>query len=650
MSTRTQKTMGALIALSMATAAASAGSTDMEGKVTVAVGAGVSGVEFKGRNKTNREIHDFTFEIGEDCGRDIVTVKVVSTQNGGAGDWDVDDDADTSVGSNEGADDKDDADSSPGRVTRVDNSGDGEDNTGGDEANPQNKDGKAIDKNKYFTITITFSGPTTGSCNLCITPTNENNIQLASVTDGGLGQDGTALIALKPAFVPGVGTAMVNATGQDIVAVALQPLGDFGIVEVLQLDPITNDYVQSVLCDLGPECFVELAFPTAPGELLLLDMFFEQMSPEHESVVQINPITIPGPITGACCTADGGCQDQVADFVCLDGGGTNWAPFASCSDVLCPLQPVGSCCLYDGGCEDSLTETDCFNADGLAFNPFGGCADAICPSFGACCSDDQGCFETDAAECQDFGTFLGAGTYCGVDGDVDDETCQNQCDGTSPRIINDASLGVDAPCSGYIDPRAESTDGVGLDLGLDTVTLVFDRPVRDIGTGSGGLLTTAAFEIRETGDNLPPQVIGLTTSIDPLGFQVAVLSLDRPISVQEWTTIQAHVEDTCGQSIDNQGDLGPGVIENDRVDYGFLPADINQDGTVTPFDLLAFRLAINEGTQSDDSQCGLQADYVDTNRDGVVTPFDLLALRQLINGSLPATRIWAGETINHPQP
>ncbi len=47
---------------------------------------------------------------------------------------------------------------------------------------------------------------------------------------------------------------------------------------------------------------------------------------------------------------------------------------------------------------------------------------------------------------------------------------------------------------------------------------------------------------------------------------------------------------------------------------------------------------------------GTPEDYVDTNRTGEITPFDLLMFRQLVTGTVPATRIWNGETANHPQP
>ncbi len=47
---------------------------------------------------------------------------------------------------------------------------------------------------------------------------------------------------------------------------------------------------------------------------------------------------------------------------------------------------------------------------------------------------------------------------------------------------------------------------------------------------------------------------------------------------------------------------------------------------------------------------GFATDYPDTDRSGDVARFDLLCFRQLINGVSPATRPWAGETMNSEQP
>ncbi len=95
------------------------------------------------------------------------------------------------------------------------------------------------------------------------------------------------------------------------------------------------------------------------------------------------------------------------------------------------------------------------------------------------------------------------------------------------------------------------------------------------------------------------------------------------------------------------GDLRPGVDEHDRIDFLFLPGDVDQNGVVQPFDLLQFRQIV-DGIYVPAQ--GIDEDYADTNRTGEITPFDLLMYRQLINGVPPATQPWAGETANNPQP
>jgi len=114
-------------------------------------------------------------------------------------------------------------------------------------------------------------------------------------------------------------------------------------------------------------------------------------------------------------------------------------------------------------------------------------------------------------------------------------------------------------------------------------------------------------------------------------------------------TVTADVEDLSGNAIESVGDAGPGTAEPDRVDIGFLPANVNQDNVVTPFDLLAFRVQINECHPV--PGCGPETlPFLDIDRSGNVTPFDLLRLRQLINGVTPATQPWMTASMNHPQP
>ncbi len=215
-------------------------------------------------------------------------------------------------------------------------------------------------------------------------------------------------------------------------------------------------------------------------------------------------------------------------------------------------------------------------------------------------------------------------------------------DTTPPEIVHAAGLpGETRPFSGYIDPRIESSNGADLDRGTTQVTLRFSETVDNVG---GGGLTADAFTVSETGAETPPGIV----SVDATNMPEVVITLDRPITLSEYTTIQATVQDMADipnviVDAGNQGD----VDESDRVDIAFLPADVDQDGEVGPFDLLAFRQIVNGQLNPEQ---GTNADYVDSDRDGAVAPFDLLTFRQMVNGIAPATRSWSGETLNDPRP
>jgi Dockerin type I domain len=213
------------------------------------------------------------------------------------------------------------------------------------------------------------------------------------------------------------------------------------------------------------------------------------------------------------------------------------------------------------------------------------------------------------------------------------------------RVVHGAS-GVsytDHAYGGFIDPRRESSDGVSHNAGINKVTFIFSDEV--VSGNGGGDVGPADFEVSETGEASPPSIIGVDASQNP----TIVVTLDRPITVQEWTTIRADVSSSVTElGVPNLGDLGPGVNELDRIDIGFLPGDVDQSGLVNPVDLFLYRQYVNDVSSP---TLGLKVDFLDTDRDGVVTPPDLFAYRQLINGvSPPATQAWAGATMNNPRP
>ncbi len=216
-------------------------------------------------------------------------------------------------------------------------------------------------------------------------------------------------------------------------------------------------------------------------------------------------------------------------------------------------------------------------------------------------------------------------------------------DEVGPEIVH-GSAGVsfhEHGFGGFIDAGSESTDGSTVNRGIDQMVIGFSEPVVDLG---GTELTAAAFGVVETGGAAPPSV----TAVEMVDETSVRVTLSRIIAIQEWTTVIASVEDLSGNAIENLGHQGPGVNEPDRVDIGFLPADVDQGGAVSPFDLLRFRQIVNDVFTPAE---GLAVDYTDIDRNGATTPFDLLTFRQLVNGvSPPATRSWSGAALNNDRP
>ncbi len=174
----------------------------------------------------------------------------------------------------------------------------------------------------------------------------------------------------------------------------------------------------------------------------------------------------------------------------------------------------------------------------------------------------------------------------------------------------------------YIDPRMESTDRAGLDIGITQFNLTFSEPVHDVG---GMDLTAAAFTIENTGSASPPNVL----SVETTDRQNVTITIDRPITVDQWTSVRANVAGAAGTSAC-------------ALHVGFLPGDVNQDGVVAPTDLFRIRQTVNLSLSPID---GAFTDYVDIDRDSNITPLDLFRFRQLINGIGPATRAWGKQSL-----
>jgi len=230
-------------------------------------------------------------------------------------------------------------------------------------------------------------------------------------------------------------------------------------------------------------------------------------------------------------------------------------------------------------------------------------------------------------------------------------TIASACESVPPQIVH-ANVAPSpsgstsaSTCSGYIDPRIENIVVATVDtpVGPDEVVFEFSEPVFAIG---GGPVTMASFAVTQTGVGTPPGIAGVVQD-DP-NLPVYRVQLDRIIDFKEWTTVRAMVEDVCGNEISNMGDLGPAANEPDRIDVGRLPGDINQDGIVSPVDLVNLRQFLRSNSFHNDCDDVL---YFDLNRNGALgDPQDLIRFRQIRLGSAPATQRWALQEMNVPQP
>ncbi len=204
-----------------------------------------------------------------------------------------------------------------------------------------------------------------------------------------------------------------------------------------------------------------------------------------------------------------------------------------------------------------------------------------------------------------------------------------------PRFDHEAMCTDGSVFTAYIDPR--SREG-----GLTVAVVIFTEPVYDVGSTQGGTqpgtLTASAFTLTETSGAIPPTVLS-AGHLDG-DHSVVLIQWDRPITLQEWTTIIARVEDACGNIIPALPDFGPGILERNRVDIGFLPCDFDQSGDWSPFDLL-YWIQWNNGIF--EPECLDMLAYFDFNRNGFIDPFDMLQIRLECFHDPPGA-------MNHPQP
>ncbi|NOS99019.1 MAG: hypothetical protein HOP29_00135 [Phycisphaerales bacterium] len=202
----------------------------------------------------------------------------------------------------------------------------------------------------------------------------------------------------------------------------------------------------------------------------------------------------------------------------------------------------------------------------------------------------------------------------------------------APALVHgNGGAGQVQPCSGYRDPRIETT-------GPDRVVMQFNEPVRGIG---GFPVGAESFIPTETGGGAPPVVMAVNQLAPMDGSRYEVV-LNRVMTLQQWTTIRATVEDLCGNPITNNGSLGL-ANEPDRVDIARLPGNVNQDLATQPVDLINFRQAFAGGFAA---PCLPATLYFDIDRNATaLQPNDLIRFRQILAGTAPATKIWLNQTI-----
>lgn len=261
-------------------AGASSAQTDVAGKTKVPIGNGVPGISFLGKNKTKRDIHDFTFLLGADCGVTIQAITV--TGPGGLGDWDVDD---NEGGASQGPGETDDTDGSAGTKARVDNDG-----AGGEPA-PQAGAGKEIKADGTFTIDITFSGMTTGPCTLCITPTNDKGFQLCTASlPGGLMAGANVFTVDNDVMVThGAGAGFDNNTGNTITGLQFARPSGLPFGAVFEVDPDSSIDLASNGCG-APACGLILAAPVPPGGVVSFDAALPLLDPGSGTAISITPL------------------------------------------------------------------------------------------------------------------------------------------------------------------------------------------------------------------------------------------------------------------------------------------------------------------------------------------------------------------------
>jgi hypothetical protein len=189
----------------------------------------------------------------------------------------------------------------------------------------------------------------------------------------------------------------------------------------------SNQFLPSVCAgELGNPRLVDLE-ADHPG-LQYVELEYDVLADDGSYIVNspgVPPCVEP---QGACCFADGSCEDGLLFGDCVAAGGDPQGDGTMCATANCP-QPTGACCLPGGTCAE-LSQADCVAASGDFRGVGTDCATEVCALTGACCftcdpapmapcPDASGalaadpCTDLSEADCLTAGgTYRGDGTAC----------------------------------------------------------------------------------------------------------------------------------------------------------------------------------------------------------------------------------------------
>lgn len=194
-----------------------------------------------------------------------------------------------------------------------------------------------------------------------------------------------------------------------------------------------------------------------------------------------------------------------------------------------------------------------------------------------------------------------------------------QLDGSGFQTINNSMAGLKGvsvyspsrivesyPASGTIDARQPSSIDGSIQFGIDEIQLSF--------LGEVDYIPAEEFSVvQEGGLTQAPNVAG----VSPFNNELTI-HLTHPISVGAWTSIIHNPSETF-------------------IRIGYLPADVNGDGSSTPTDILALIDSLNGVTIR-------PHESTDINRSGIAEPSDILRVIDLLNGA-GAFEVWNGASL-----